>query len=94
MSLESVRDFAKRICHPGLKIDILINNAGIMACPYATTRDGFESQMGTNHLGHFLLTELLLPSIKAAGRGARIICVSSLAHKSAKVGLIAVSPMR
>ncbi len=87
MSIESIRDFVKRVCQPGVKVDVLINNAGIMACPYAQTKDGFESQMGTNHLGHFLLTELMLPAIKAAGPGARIICLSSLAHKDAKVRL-------
>ncbi|VDD78144.1 unnamed protein product [Mesocestoides corti] len=57
--------------------DILVNNAGIMACPYGETKDGFEMQMGTNHLGPFLLTELLLPLIKRAGPGSRIIFVSS-----------------
>ncbi|KAM7542611.1 hypothetical protein Aperf_G00000008033 [Anoplocephala perfoliata] len=87
-SLKSVRDFAQRICKGDTKIDILINNAGIMACPYDTTEDGFEIQMGTNHLGPFLLTELLLPAIKRAGNGSRIILLSSVAHRSAKTNLI------
>ena len=57
------------------KVDILINNAGIMAVPYALTVDGFESQIGTNHLGHFALTNLLLPKITD-----RVVTVSSMAH--------------
>merc|ERR1719150_1375873 len=61
------------------KIDILINNAGIMACPQMKTKDGFEMQLGTNHIGHFLLTNLLMPQLKKAAPGARIVNVSSLA---------------
>ncbi|KAM7542130.1 hypothetical protein Aperf_G00000008163 [Anoplocephala perfoliata] len=87
-SLTSIRDFVQRICEGDTKIDILINNAGIMACPYDTTDDGFEIQMGTNYLGPFLLTELLLPAVKRAGNGARIIFLSSLAHLLAKTGPI------
>jgi NAD(P)-dependent dehydrogenase (short-subunit alcohol dehydrogenase family) len=56
-------------------VDILVNNAGIMAVPYAVTTDGFESQIGTNHLGHFALTNLLLPKISD-----RVVTVSSLLH--------------
>ena len=63
-SLESVRNCAKEIMHNEDKIDILINNAGIMICPNWKTEDGFDMQFGTNHLGHFLLTELLMPLIK------------------------------
>lgn len=63
-SLASVRRCAKEIIDTEDKIDILINNAGIMNCPRMKTVDGFEMQFGTNHLGHFLLTELLLPAIK------------------------------
>ena len=69
--LASVRAFADTI---GL-VDVLINNAGIMAVPYALTRDGFESQIGTNHLGHFALTNLLLPKISD-----RVVTVSSIMH--------------
>ena len=83
-SMKSIRDFAARITEKEPKIDFLINNAGVMACPYAETEDGFEMQMGTNHLGHFLLTELLIPLIKKAGPGARIIILSSVAHEKAK----------
>lgn len=69
--LSSVRSFADGV--PGA--DVLINNAGIMATPYAVTVDGFESQIGTNHLGHFALTNLLLPRLND-----RVVTVSSMAH--------------
>ena len=69
--LSSVRQFAGGVD----KADILINNAGIMAAPYALTVDGFESQIGTNHLGHFALTNLLLPKLTD-----RVVTVSSMAH--------------
>ena len=60
-NLASVREFAAATD----EIDVLVNNAGIMATPYAQTVDGFESQIGTNHLGHFALTNLLLPKVSA-----------------------------
>jgi NAD(P)-dependent dehydrogenase (short-subunit alcohol dehydrogenase family) len=69
--LASVRQFADGVD----AVDVLINNAGIMATPHAVTADGFESQIGTNHLGHFALTNLLLPKITD-----RVVTVSSLAH--------------
>jgi len=69
--MSSVRQFAGGVD----KADILINNAGIMAAPYALTVDGFESQIGTNHLGHFALTNLLLPKLTD-----RVVTVSSMAH--------------
>jgi NAD(P)-dependent dehydrogenase (short-subunit alcohol dehydrogenase family) len=69
--LSSVRRFADGVD----KADVLINNAGIMAAPYALTVDGFESQIGTNHLGHFALTNLLLPKLTD-----RVVTVSSMAH--------------
>ncbi|KAM7542761.1 hypothetical protein Aperf_G00000008115 [Anoplocephala perfoliata] len=83
-SFKSIRAFVQRIRDKGLKIDILINNAGVMMCPYAKTEDGFEMQVGTNHLGHFLLTELLLPEMNRNSKGTRIILVSSVAHLSAR----------
>lgn len=71
--LSSVRDFAAEFTAP---IDLLINNAGIMIPPLFRTVDGFESQFGTNHLGHFALTNLLLPQVRE-----RIVTVSSIAHR-------------
>ncbi|XP_067845381.1 retinol dehydrogenase 13-like isoform X3 [Heptranchias perlo] len=78
-SLKSIREFAKKITEEEENIDVLINNAGIMRCPHWKTQDGFEMQLGVNHLGHFLLTNLLLEKLKNSGNG-RIINVSSLAH--------------
>ena len=69
--LASVRAFADGVD----SVDVLVNNAGIMAVPYAQTVDGFESQIGTNHLGHFALTNLLLPKITE-----RVVTVSSQMH--------------
>ncbi|KAL5487320.1 hypothetical protein EMCRGX_G019909 [Ephydatia muelleri] len=82
-SLESVRQFASSILEEEPTIDILINNAGVMACPYAKTEDGFEMQFGVNHLAHFLLTNLLLDRLKEAPT-ARIVNVSSIAYRRAK----------
>ena len=81
-SVRSAADGLIRRAHP---IDLLINNAGIMAVPKRTlTSDGFEMQFGTNHLGHFVLTGLLLP-LFAGQPGARVVTVSSLAHRGGKV---------
>jgi len=79
-SLTSVRDCVDILNKDLDQIDILILNAGVMLCPLMRTEEGFEMQMGTNHLGHFLLTNLLLPLVKKAGPGARIVVVASLAH--------------
>ena len=79
-SLDSVRAFAK--AWDGSPIDLLINNAGVMIPPLTRTKDGFELQFGTNHLGHFALTNLLLPHIKGHGR---IVTVSSGAHRFGKI---------
>lgn len=84
-SLASVRECAAQLGNSLEKIDILINNAGIMACPQMKTEDGFEMQIGTNHLGHFLLTNLLMPLLKKAAPNARIINVASLAHKQGSI---------
>jgi len=78
-SLDSVRTFAESILRSESRLDILINNAGVMMCPYEKTKDGFEMQFGTNHLGHFLLTMLLLDLMKKS-EPSRIINVSSGAH--------------
>ncbi len=79
--LASIRAFADRWsqAHPQ-GLDLLINNAGVMAIPQATTADGFEMQFGTNHLGHFALTGLLLPALVARPR-SRVVTVSSNGHR-------------
>ena len=79
-SLASVREFSRTFCSRYDKLDILINNAGVMASPYLKTSDGFELQFGVNYLGHFLLTNLLLPRLEAASEG-RIVNVSSMGHR-------------
>lgn len=82
--LQSVRAFADKFnCSFG-QLDILINNAGIMAPPYAKTKDGFEMQFGSNHLGHFTLTGLLLPLL-AKTPGSRIVTISSRAHSRGSI---------
>ncbi|XP_065048145.1 short-chain dehydrogenase TIC 32 B, chloroplastic-like [Musa acuminata AAA Group] len=84
-SLKSVRAFADKFLSMDLPLDILINNAGVMFCPYQLSRDGIEMQFATNHLGHFLLTNLLLEKMKSTakktGMEGRIINLSSIAHK-------------
>ena len=82
--LASVRAFAQRYAaaHDGL--DLLVNNAGVMAPPRRTTVDGFESQFGTNHLGHFALTGLLIPML-VSRPGARVVTVSSVAHRFGRI---------
>ena len=83
-SLDSVRSFCASVLDSEPRLDILVNNAGVMACPYAKTADGFEMQFGVNHLGHFLLTNLLLDRLKEAP-AARIVNVSSAAHAFGKL---------
>ena len=83
-SLASVREFAKRVTTSYQGIDLLVNNAGVMAIPRATTADGFEMQFGTNHLGHFALTGLLLPAMLTKD-GSRVVTVSSGAHKAGRI---------
>ena len=79
-SLDSVRAFVETFDTKYDRLDLLINNAGIMMVPYAQTADGFESQFGTNHLGHFALTGLLLDTLLATP-GARVVNVSSTGHR-------------
>jgi NAD(P)-dependent dehydrogenase (short-subunit alcohol dehydrogenase family) len=83
-SLASVVDFAQRM-HARHSLDLLINNAGVMALPRRqTTADGFEMQFGTNHLGHFALTARLMPLLRRAS-GPRVVSVSSLAHRTGSI---------
>jgi NAD(P)-dependent dehydrogenase (short-subunit alcohol dehydrogenase family) len=78
-ALESVRAFAARTSEP---VDVLVNNAGVMVPPFARTADGFEIQFGTNHLGPFALTNLLLPQITD-----RVVTISSGAHRMGRIDL-------
>ncbi|XP_042356542.1 retinol dehydrogenase 14-like isoform X1 [Plectropomus leopardus] len=79
-SLTSVRTFCRDIIKEESRLDVLINNAGIYQCPYTKTEDGFEMQFGVNHLGHFLLTHLLLDLLKQSAP-SRIVVVSSKLYK-------------
>ncbi len=81
-SLDGVRAAAEQAAGLGA-IDVLVNNAGVMATPYSRTVDGFSLQMATNHFGPFLLTGLLLPQLAASGSG-RVVTVSSQMHRLAR----------
>ena len=86
-SLASIRSFVSGFAARGVALDLLINNAGVMALPrLERTADGFERQFGTNHLGHFALTGLLVPQLLAAS-APRVVTVSSLAHRNGKIDL-------
>jgi NAD(P)-dependent dehydrogenase (short-subunit alcohol dehydrogenase family) len=84
--LESIRAFAHSYLAGHDAIDVLINNAGVMACPFGHTADGFETQFGTNHLGHFLLTALLYPALRV-GERPRVVTLTSAGHSRADVDL-------
>jgi NAD(P)-dependent dehydrogenase (short-subunit alcohol dehydrogenase family) len=84
LSLDSVRAFAKEVAARHGRLNVLINNAGVMACPLARTANGWESQFATNHLGHFLLTSLLTPLLVASAP-SRVISVSSRGHRFSPV---------
>jgi NAD(P)-dependent dehydrogenase (short-subunit alcohol dehydrogenase family) len=82
-SLESIRRFGEAFRADHATLDLLINNAGVMACPQGRTADGFDLQLGTNHLGHFALTSEVLPALQAAaarGSDVRIVNLSSRGH--------------
>jgi NAD(P)-dependent dehydrogenase (short-subunit alcohol dehydrogenase family) len=83
-SLESVRAFAERFRHGHDGLDLLVNNAGVMATPRRRTADGFELQLGTNHLGHFALTGLLIGDMEGR-EDARVVTLSSNAHRVGRV---------
>jgi NAD(P)-dependent dehydrogenase (short-subunit alcohol dehydrogenase family) len=83
-SLASIRSFAERFASEHERLDLLVNNAGVMAAPRRLTEDGFESQLGINHLGHFALTGLLLTSLLAAPQ-PRVVTLSSGAHRGGAI---------
>ena len=83
-SLKSVKDFSEEFMSKFDRLDVLINNAGIMFCPYSKTEDGLEIQMGTNHFGHFALTGRLMPVLKATSN-ARIVVTSSIGHQMGNI---------
>lgn len=83
-SLQSVRAFSEDFLADYQRLDLLINNAGVMVPPYQTTEDGFELQFGANFLGHFLLTSLLLGQLEETSN-ARVVQLSSIAHRNARI---------
>ena len=83
-SLASVRRFAEKLAAEEAHLDLLVNNAGVMMTPRGKTADGFETQFGTNHLGHFALTGLLLDKVRVAP-GARVVTLSSLIHFTGRI---------
>jgi protochlorophyllide reductase len=83
-SLAAIRALAEGFQEEHTRLDLLFNNAGVMAIPYRKTQDGFEWQFGTNYLGHFALTGLLLPALLATSR-SRVITTSSIAHVAGKI---------
>ncbi|KAM9320825.1 retinol dehydrogenase 14 [Gastrophryne carolinensis] len=83
-SLRSVRSFCLQITKEEPRLDVLINNAGVFQCPYTKTEDGFEMQFGVNHLGHFLLTHLLLGLLKSSAP-SRVVVVSSKLYKYGEI---------
>ena len=84
-SLASVRSFAEGVAADYDAIDVLCNNAGVMAIPRSETADGFETQLGVNHLGHFALTGRLFPLLRATGGEARVVTHSSAAHEQGEM---------
>lgn len=89
-SLQSIRDFVKAFEAKYDRLDVLVNNAGIMACPFGKTKDGFEMQIGCNHLGHFLLmnslTPLLLKTAEKTKKPSRFVALSSCAAAELSMG--------
>ncbi len=82
--LESIRQFADAFCAQYDRLDLLINNAGVMVPPYSKTANGFELQMGTNHMGHFALTAHVMDLLFST-ENARVVNVSSIAHKQGRI---------
>ncbi len=85
-SLASVRAFTDRIADRHERLDLVVANAGVMSCPEGRTEDGFETQFGTNHLGHFVLVNRLVPLL-IAGAPSRVVCLSSSGHRLSDVDL-------
>uniref|UniRef100_U5EU75 NADP-retinol dehydrogenase n=1 Tax=Corethrella appendiculata TaxID=1370023 RepID=U5EU75_9DIPT len=85
-SFSSIRDFVKQFKSEQKRLDILINNAGVMRCPRSLTKEGIELQLGVNHMGHFLLTNLFLDTLKTSAP-SRIVVVSSLAHTRGEINV-------
>ena len=83
-SLASVEGFCRELAGAERKLDLLCNNAGVMMTPLSRTADGFELQLGTNHLGHFALAQLLRPALEA-GAPARVVSVSSTGHRRSDI---------
>lgn len=83
-SMASIKEFAEDFNKNESRLDILVNNAGIMRCPRKTTIDGFEMQLGVNHLGPFLLTHLLLDKLKSSAP-SRIVNLADISHKKGKI---------
>jgi NAD(P)-dependent dehydrogenase (short-subunit alcohol dehydrogenase family) len=83
-SLKSIRTFADGVLSAYNRLDILINNAGVMMCPFSKTEDGLEIQMGVNHFGHFALTGHLMPLLKKT-KASRIVATSSIGHRQGNI---------
>jgi NAD(P)-dependent dehydrogenase (short-subunit alcohol dehydrogenase family) len=83
--LESVRSFSERFLASGRSLDLVIDNAAIMACPETRVGPGWEAQFATNHLGHFALVNRLWPAIVAGGGGGRVVAVSSTGHRRSDI---------
>src|ERR1700723_1884016 len=83
-SLRSVRKAAEEVLTKAKALDVIVANAGVMACPQGKTQDGFETQFGTNHLGHFVFVNRLVPLLKS---GARVVTLSSAGHQISDVDI-------
>ncbi|XP_075221800.1 retinol dehydrogenase 13-like isoform X2 [Lycorma delicatula] len=83
-SKQSIRDFVEKFKNEHKRLDVLINNAGVMNCPKEVTEDGIEMQLGVNHMGHFLLTNLLLDKLKESAP-SRIVVLSDIAYRKGEI---------
>ncbi|XP_035995397.1 dehydrogenase/reductase SDR family member on chromosome X isoform X2 [Fundulus heteroclitus] len=92
-SLQSIHQFAERFKKRDLPLNILVNNAGVMLVPEGRTEDGFEQHFGVNYLGHFLLTWLLLDTLKDSGKSGPVSCVVSVSSSAHSVGKITLNDL-